>query len=76
MYYKKRHEDAAAENRQNISPAWGQRLFKIFFKFRVTPGMDWDGVFHEDVFINWLGRVKAWARENDRYEVAMQAVGS
>lgn len=76
MYYKRRHEDAPADNTRKISSAWGQRLFRVFFKFRATPGVDWDGVFHEDVFIKWLRTVKVWARENDRYEVAMQAVGS
>ena len=76
LYYKRRHEEAPAEGTPKISSAWAQRLFKIFFKFRATPGIDWDGVFHEDVFINWLRQVKAWARENDRYEVAMHTVGS
>lgn len=76
MYYKRRHEDVPAADTPKISSAWAQRLFKIFFKFRAIPGVDWDGVFHEDIFIDWLGKVKAWARENDRYEVAMQAVGS
>lgn len=75
LYYKKRHEDVSEKSKPKISPAWSHRLFQIFFRFKAVPGIDWNGVFHEDVFINWLEKVKAWAHENDRYEVAMHTVG-
>lgn len=75
-YYKRRHEEAPAEDTPKLSSAWAQRLFIIFFRFRATPGIDWNGVFHENVFIDWLEKVKTWACENDRYEVAMHTVGS
>lgn len=76
LYYKKRHEDASMETAPKISPAWAKRFFQIFYKFRAIPGTDWNGVFHEDIFIAWLEKVKIWTRANDRYEVAMQAVGN
>ena len=76
LYYKRRHDDNPAEDTPKISSAWAQRLFQVFHPFRAIPGTDWDGVFHEDIFMAWLKSVKTWARENDRYEVAMQAVGS
>lgn len=76
LYYKRRHEDASTETTPSISPAWAQRLIQIFFKFRAIPGNDWDGIFHEDIFIDWMKKVKAWSRENDRYEVAMLAIGN
>ncbi len=76
MYYKKHHDDASIETTPKISPAWSERLFQIFFKFQAVPGTDWNGVFHEDIFIAWMQKVKDWARENDRYEVAMLKIGN
>lgn len=76
LYYKKRHEDVSAKNTPKISPAWAQRLSQLFLKFKAVPGIDWNGVFHEDAFMNWLKKVKTWAYENDRYEVAMHTVGN
>jgi len=76
LYYKKRHEDVPSKENRQISPGWAQRLFHVFYRFRAIPGTDWGGVFHEDTFSAWLQKVKLWARENDRYEVAMQTVGN
>ena len=74
--YKRRHGNARDEEMPPISSGWSKRMFQLFFKFRVVPGTDWKGAFHEDVFTSWLEKVKMWARENDRYEVAMQTIGS
>lgn len=76
LSYKKRHEDILVANTQSISPELLKRLFQILFKFCVVPGTDWDGNFHEDVFTSWLNKVKTWARDNDRYEIAMQTIGN
>ncbi|MGI6025508.1 MAG: hypothetical protein ACOX7G_00870 [Candidatus Scatomorpha sp.] len=43
--------------------------------FRSVPGTDWSGNFNPDAFNDWLAIVKKWAKENDRYEVAMQFAG-
>lgn len=53
-----------------------ERLWAILLEYKVTPGVDWNGKFHENVFQSWMASVKAWSLENDRYEVAMQTVGS
>lgn len=74
LCYKKQHEEAEI-NDFKISLAWAERLFQVFYKFRTIPGTDWNGTFHEDHFLNWMGKVKEWARANDRYEVAMNIVG-
>ena len=52
-----------------------QRLGILSVNFRSVPGTDWSGNFNAGVFDEWLTKVKAWAKENDRYEVAMQFVG-
>lgn len=75
LCYKKRHEDMHDADIPKISPEWIERLSHIFYQFRVVPGTDWDGVLHEDIFVSWLEQVKAWALENDRFEIAMQTVG-
>ena len=74
--YKKRHDDKSSKAESKISSAWAKRLFQIFQNFCVVPGTDWKGVFHEDIFVDWLNKVKKWSRENDRYEVAMTIVGN
>lgn len=76
LAYKKRHEAAPVTDSSSIAPGLSKRLFQILFKFCVIPGTDWDGNLHEDVFTSWLDTVKTWARDNDRYEVAMQTIGN
>lgn len=71
--YKKRHQSES----DNVELPQGirQRLGILSVNFRSVPGTDWSGNFNADVFNEWLSKVKAWAKENDRYEVAMQFVG-
>ena len=76
LAYKKRNEAAPAIGSPPIAPELSKRLFQILFKFCVIPGTDWDGNLHEDVFISWLDKVRTWARDNDRFEVAMQTIGN
>ena len=70
--YKKRHETSSD---QVLPPAVRERLFQLTYHYRIIPGTDWDGVFHNDIFSSWLATVKAWAKANDRYEVSMQTIG-
>ncbi len=70
--YKKRHETASD---QVLPPAVRERLFQLTYHYRIIPGTDWNGVFHSDIFTSWLTTVKAWAKENDRYEVSMHTIG-
>lgn len=76
LAYKKRHEVAQTTDPSHIAPELLKRLSQILFKFCVIPGTDWDGNFHEDIFTSWLDEVKTWARDNDRYEVAVRIVGN
>lgn len=76
LAYKKRHETVQAINSESVRPELSKRLFQILFKFCVVPGVDWNGNFHDDVFAAWIENVKTWARENDRYEIAMQTIGN
>ena len=71
--YKKRHQSESddAELPQGIR----QRLGILSVNFRSVPGTDWSGNFNAEVFNEWLSKVKTWAKENDRYEVAMQFAG-
>lgn len=71
--YKKHHQSESddAELPQGLS----QRLGILSVNFRSVPGTDWSGNFNPDAFNDWLAIVKKWAKENDRYEVAMQFAG-
>ena len=71
--YKKRHQSEGDD--VELPQGLRQRLGKLSVNFRSVPGTDWSGNFNADVFNEWLTKVKAWAKENDRYEVAMQFVG-
>ena len=73
LFYKKHSEE---KHQIKLNEGMGERLCEILFKYKVTPGVDWNGKFHENVFQSWMASVKAWSLENDRYEVAMQTVGS
>ncbi len=71
--YKKRHEE---QNNVQSSDAIRERVFQIIWNFDIIPGVDWNGVFQEDAFVHWIRTVKEWAKENDRWEVVLQTIGS
>lgn len=73
LFYKKHSEE---KHPIELNEGMGERLCEILLEYKVTPGVDWNGKFHENVFRSWMVFVKAWSLENDRYEVAMQTVGS
>lgn len=73
LCYKKRSEE---KSNRELSKGLSERLFQILFEYKVTPGIDWNGEFHEDVFKKWMASVKAWSKENDRYAVTMHTVGA
>lgn len=73
LCYKKRSEE---KTKRELSKGLSERLFQILFEYKVTPGIDWNGEFHEDVFKKWMASVKAWSKKNDRYAVTMHTVGA
>ena len=73
LFYKKRN----GEKREiELNKGLSDRLGRILFQFKVTPGIDWNGNFDENRFEFWMKVVKIWSQNNDRYEVAMHTVGS
>ena len=77
LYFRKKN-DSSEEKEMNAELSEGviERLSKILFRFSVTPGIDWNGVFEPERFKQWMNSVRLWSAENDRYEVAMRTVGS
>ncbi len=73
LFFKKRSEDS---HEIELDKGINQRLRNIFFQFKITPGVEWNGEFDESKFKMWMCYVKKWSKENDRYEVAMHTVGS
>jgi len=73
LMYKKK---SAKKHDRKISETMSKRLFQIFFQFSVVPGTDWDDVYHEDIFENWITFCKTWGKEKDRYEVIQQTIGN
>ena len=73
LFYKKHSEE---KHPIELNEGMRERLWAILLEYKVTPGVDWNGKFHENVFQSWMASVKAWSLENDRYEVTMQTVGS
>lgn len=71
--YKKRHAD---EPRRKHNKAMADRLFALLHPYKVIPGIDWGGLFHEGAFLSWMDKVMEWAKENDRYEVSMHTIGN
>lgn len=69
---KKLHADSSANA---LPKAVSDRIFQITFQWRVIPGTDWDGNFHEDVFEKWMKEVVTRSIENDRFEMSMHTVG-
>lgn len=69
-FYKRKNTD------KKVNEDVKHRLFEILFQYKVTPGINRDGVFDADVFKNWIDYVVKWSKENDCYELAMQTVGS
>lgn len=65
-FYKKHSEE---KHQIKLNEGMGERLCEILLEYKVTPGVDWNGKFHENVFRSWMDFVKAWSLENDRYEV-------
>lgn len=73
LAYKKRHQNES--DVIELSQALRQRLGILSVGFRAVPGTDWAGNFDAAAFVEWLTEVKTWAKENDRYDIAMQFVG-
>lgn len=73
LFYKKSSDE---EFKQELNKEISERLFEVLFQFKVVPGTDWNGNFNEEQFMKWIGSVKIWSTENDRYAVTMQTVGS
>lgn len=73
LFYKKKTEK---KHSVKINDAVGERFSHILFNYNVVPGIDYNGKFHTDIFINWMNKVKEWSKDNERYEVTMQTVGS
>lgn len=71
--YKERHQDTI---KKSVPRAVSERLFQLTFQYSIVPGTDWEGNFRPDIFTAWIGVVKRWARENDRFEVMMHTVGN
>ncbi len=73
LFYKRKSDD---NNEVKLNKGLADRLFKVLFHYKVTPGINWNGDFDENRFRYWMNSVKKWSKENDRYEVAMHTVGS
>lgn len=71
--YKERHQDTV---KKSVPRAVSERLFQLTFQYSIVPGTDWEGNFQPGIFIAWIGAVKSWAKEHDRFEVTMQTVGN
>ena len=73
MRYKKR----SSENHDSVpNKEVFKRLIRIFLRYKVVPGVDWNGNFSETSFKYWIKNVKEWSKENDRYEITMNKVGT
>ena len=73
LFLKKEFDD---ENEEIVNQGLSERLFKIMFKFNVTPGIDWNGCFVEAKFYSWMRYVNDWSKENNKYSITMHTVGS
>lgn len=73
LFYKKHTSD---KHEIELNKGLSDRLCEILFQFKVTPGIDLNGIFDENAFRSWMEYVKTWSRENERYEVTMHTVGS
>ena len=71
--YKRRN---AKEHEHKISEEVVKRLSEILFQFSVVPGTDWEGIYNESVFSEWMLKVKRWGEETDRIEVVLHTVGN
>ena len=73
LSYSKR----VAENHEIVlNSGMKDRLCRIFLRFKVTPGIDCDGNFNEQIFRFWIKSVKEWSSQNNVYEETMKLVGS
>lgn len=73
LLYKGKSDD---QNEVELNKGLVDRLCNVLFQYKVTPGVNWDGDFDENIFRVWMEYVKKWSKENDCYEVAMHTVGS
>ncbi|ORU01213.1 hypothetical protein D081_0032 [Anaerovibrio sp. JC8] len=72
-FYKGKSGD---QDEVDVNKGVADRLFSVLFQYKVTPGINWDGVFDENIFKAWMDSVKKWSKEHERFEVAMYTVGS
>lgn len=71
----KRHHEVRTE-KEEMNEGLSRRLFDVIFKFDVVPGMDENGVFHEDKFLSWTQEAIQWSIDNDREDVTKQTIGN
>ncbi len=74
MAFRKHHEFRV--EKEEMDEGLSCRLFDIIFKFDVVPGMDENGVFHEDKFLSWTQEAIQWSIDNDREDVTKQTIGN
>lgn len=72
-FYKRKNADRKVNE---LNEDVKHRLFEILFQYKITPGINRDGVFDADVFKSWIDYVVKWSKENNCFELAMQTVGS
>ncbi len=74
MAFRKHHE--VKVEKEEMNEGLSRRLFDLIFKFDVVPGMDENGVFHEDKFLSWTQEAIQWSIENDREDVTKNTIGN
>ena len=73
LYYKKSNSETHEEK---ISEHMAKRLWQILHDFCVVPGTDWDGIYSENDFCQWVDYCKAWAKAEDREAIVQQTIGN
>lgn len=70
--YKKSHED---HHETSLPEGLVQRLFSLLFKYKVVPGVNWNGEFDASVFQSWINDALKWAKKEDRLTIVQQTIG-
>ncbi len=75
LIYRSKSDDIPVEEVTEDSKAVAANAWRLLHEWKTPPGMQDDGAFCEECFVEWLGRVKELCTESGHLEVAMVHVG-
>ena len=75
LIFRPEGQDAQSRQLSEHEKALAQNAYSLLFEWKTPPGMQPDGIFSPEVFVEWLHHIKAMCGESGHLEIALEQVG-